>query len=96
MGRLIDADNLLKDVEKSMADNPHTDGKIKINHSLEHQHFVMMVARQPTAYDVERVVEELDEEWVDIVTEGDATPIHHWNGAIEKAIEIVRGGGQSE
>ncbi len=54
------------------------------------------IARFPAAFDVGMVVAELEEEHIDIVTEGDPTAIHHWNGAIEKAIEIVKGGGQGE
>jgi len=55
--------------------------------------FIMMI---PTAYDVERISEDLEELLVDIVTIGDATAIHHWNRAVMKGIDIVKGGGRDE
>lgn len=44
---MIDEELLLEEIEKSMHDNPHTDGKIAMNHTTEHQHFIAMVNRQP-------------------------------------------------
>lgn len=44
---MIDEELLLEEIEKSMNDNPHTDGKIAMNHTTEHQHFMVMVNRQP-------------------------------------------------
>lgn len=82
--RLIDADSLLVKVVKANPMGGMIGGKF-----IED-----LIKQEPTAYDVDEVVGELEEEYVDIVTEGDPTPIHHWNRAIDKAIEIVKGGGQ--
>lgn len=48
---MIDEKLLLEEIEKSMMDNPHTDGKIAMNHTTEHQHFIAMVNRQPKVGD---------------------------------------------
>lgn len=60
MNDLISRKALMREVEKSMMNNPHTEGKIKSNHNTEHQHFITLIARQPIAYDVDKVVEELE------------------------------------
>ena len=75
MGRLIDADKL----------------KVYLKEYLHYDHAIPWVDAQPTAYDVEKVVAELE----------NAYPINPYpnnfsNGrdmAIGKAIEIVRKGG---
>lgn len=56
MSRLIDADKLIEDIEKSRKENPHTDSKVASNHNLEHLHFIKLVNTQPTAYDVDKVI----------------------------------------
>jgi hypothetical protein len=61
MGRLIDADLLLNDIEKSRMDNPHKDVQISANHNHEHQHFMIMTVKQPIAYDVDDVVKQIKE-----------------------------------
>ena len=40
--RLIDADNLTKETEKSMHDNPHKNRQISQNHLTEHIHFFVI------------------------------------------------------
>ena len=54
--RLIDADKLIKDIEKSRKENPHNDIKIASNHNFEHFHFIKLVNEQPTAFDVDEVI----------------------------------------
>ncbi len=46
--RLIDADDLAMETEKSMKNNPHKDNKIAQNHFTEHIHFLELINRQPT------------------------------------------------
>jgi hypothetical protein len=52
--RYIDPYQLADKVAESMRDNPH-EGKIALNHRLEHEHFLRMIALAPDA-DVEPVV----------------------------------------
>ena len=59
MGRLIDADELIKRVCESMEDNPHRDPKIASNHIMEHKHFIWLITNQPTACDLDNIVEKL-------------------------------------
>ena len=47
--RLIDAYALQDEIHKSKMQNPHKDAKTATNHELEHDHFMQMVALQPTA-----------------------------------------------
>lgn len=57
--RLIDADELIKAIEQSRNNNPHKDCRIKRIHDIEHDHFIKMVSEQQTAFDKEKVIEEL-------------------------------------
>ena len=52
--RYIDPYQLADKVDESMRNNPH-EGKIALNHRLEHEHFLRMIALMPSA-DVEPVV----------------------------------------
>lgn len=52
--RYIDPYQLADKVVESMRDNPH-EGKLALNHRLEHEHFLRMIALAPNA-DVEPVV----------------------------------------
>jgi hypothetical protein len=52
--RYIDPYQLTDKVDESMRDNPH-EGNIALNHRLEHEHFLRMIALAPSA-DVEPVV----------------------------------------
>lgn len=47
--RLIDAYALQDEIQKSKIENPHKDTKVAKNHEFEHEHFMRMVIRQPTA-----------------------------------------------
>jgi hypothetical protein len=52
--RYIDPYQLADKVAESMRDNPH-EGKLALNHRLEHEHFLRMIALAPDA-DVEPVI----------------------------------------
>lgn len=59
---LIDADNLLECVEVSMQNNTHRNGNAALCHVSEHRHFIETIVEQPTAFDVEKVIEQLNKE----------------------------------
>lgn len=56
---LIDRENLIEEIEKSMLENPHKDPGIRRNHHLEHSHFLDMLSRQPVMFDTENVIEKI-------------------------------------
>ncbi len=96
--RLIDADELRIAVEKSLADNPHKEGKVRANHFTEHEHFLVIISRQPTAFDKEKVIEELADELDDNVDCDTGEPCNNWvvdmqNEMIQDHIKIVQAGG---
>ena len=90
MGRLIDADELL--------------ARIRLNYN-NHQNITAgamkdIINTTKTAYDIEKVVAELEEErmryFLTIANTGDASldiAYKEVSGAIEKAIDIVKKGG---
>lgn len=49
--RLIDADVLQEQIAQSKLFNPHSDTNMARNHDYEHDHFMKMVASQPTIED---------------------------------------------
>ena len=53
--RLIDANALTNEVDNSKYNNPHTNGRVKINHYNEHDHFLRMISDAPTVDAVEVV-----------------------------------------
>ena len=53
--RLIDANALWDEVEKSQHNNPHVDGRVKLNHRQEHDHFLKMIYDAQTVEAVEVV-----------------------------------------
>ena len=59
---LIDADNLLECVEVSMQNNTHRNWNAALCHVSEHRHFIETIVEQPTAFDVEKVIEQLNKE----------------------------------
>lgn len=94
--RLIDADELIKEIWKSMENNTHKDCCIKMNHNTEHMHFIAMVSNQMTAFDKEQVLSEMNEELVDSINlcNRDRGTAHDFASLVrkdawEKAIEIV-------
>ena len=101
--RPIDADKLLKCVEASMLNNTHRNGNAALCHVSEHMHFIEMIVEQPTAFDVEKVVKELEDlkmrYYFTIANTGDADKdcaYLNTANAIDKAIEIVKRGGVDE
>lgn len=90
--RLIDADLLLERIAESRKKNPHGDSKIRANHTIEHDHIAHLVLEQPTAYDVDKVVERLEETLLNLTFHKDNNS-KTWNKAIHNAIEIVKSGG---
>ena len=84
MGRLIDADYLIERIKV------HNEliGESNEAYHLAHEHIIELVEMQPTAYDPDAVVGQLEE-----------LPIHdcegHWGEYIDKdnVIEIVKRGG---
>ena len=85
---LISRSALMKEIEKSLKENPHSDAKVAGVHCHEHRHFMVMVATQPTAYSVESVVERLEEYSTLPITEDEECWI-----LLDDAIEIVKAGG---
>lgn len=86
MGRLIDADKLKADLEKAISKNEDMD-------CLDFLRVASVIDAQPTAYDPDKVVEQLEKEKNPIYREdgslmGERTVIR-----IDKVIEIVKGGG---
>lgn len=83
--RLIDADKLIEDIHK----------RNYISKALS-EIFETIIDEQPTAYDVDKVVEQL-KEWTfnADVNIGDGTMMNHNLIVSKNAIEIVKGGGNS-
>ena len=87
--RLIDADELIemiKDHNKKCS--AVLSGAVKEIYEIAHEHIINLVEIQPTAYDVENVVEKLEEQSFGYyLTDGEAVDL-------EDAIECVRNGGK--
>lgn len=60
--KIIDADKLIRDVEKGLEGKHHDNSLIEKAHRMEHIHFLATISMQPTAYDVDKVVEQLQAE----------------------------------
>ena len=58
---LISRSELIKEIEKSMDYNPHSDMKIRATHIFEHGQFIKMVMNMPTAFDKKKVMNEIKE-----------------------------------
>ena len=96
MSRLIDADKLKEVIEKEKDDNDYICG-LRMESTKE------IIEDQPTAFDVEKVVKELEElkmrYFLTIENTGDADKdcaYLNTANAIDKAIEIVKRGGVDE
>ena len=100
--RLIDADKLLKCVEASMLNNTHRNGNAALCHVSEHRHFIETIVEQPTAFDVEKVIEKLQvlsDKADDDITVCEADACQYYDGygdGLAKAIEIVKRGGRDD
>lgn len=82
MGRLIDADELKADLEKAISKNEDMD-------CLDFLCAASVIDAQPTAYDLDKVVEQLNDKFRVVRTDEDL----EWNRAMDEAITIVKGGG---
>lgn len=96
MSRLIDADALIEVIKESRPLN-WTDSESELQEDADYNHFIEMVKEQPTAYDIEKVVAELEEAGNQRV-ENAFGGREEWEAiayrqGTRKAIELVRKGG---
>lgn len=83
MGRLVDVDDIIKKIQVEIKKSEYSALLLQVVNL-----FVEMLEAQPTAYDIEKVVEQLEE-----------LPLHYceayWGESIdlERAIDVVRKGG---
>lgn len=100
--RLIDADKLLECVEASMTNSTHRNGNAALNHVSEHRHFMRLIVEQPTAFDVEKVIEKLQvlsDKTDDDIAVCEADTCQYYDGygdGLDRAIEIIKQGGRDE
>lgn len=84
--RLIDADTLIKDLSYL-----YTKNHIPVD--MRAKEILTTVMEQPTAYDVDKVVTQLERDKF-IESETILSDIHQgYNAGLSRAIEIVKGGG---
>ena len=100
MGRLIDADKLLEETRRDR-DYARKNGFLDMYY--ERQVLIDRIKAQPTAYDVEKIIEKLEEEkmsyFLTIANTGDEKldcAYEQVGDALDKAIEIVKQGGISD
>lgn len=89
MGRLIDADKLLEETRRDR-DYAEKNGFMDMYH--ERQALIDRIEAQPTAYDPDKVVEQLEELHERYLNEYGLIG-NHGLSALNRAIEIVQGGG---
>lgn len=82
MGRPIDDDKLKADLEKAISKNEDMD-------CLDFLRVASVIDAQPTAYDPDKVVDQLNDKFRVVQTDEDL----EWNRAMDEAITIVKGGG---
>lgn len=82
--RLIDADALIKRLEKSHEYHAKTSREEVLLFRD-----IRIINEQPTAYDPDKVVEQLNDKFRVVRTDEDL----EWNRAMDEAITIVKGGG---
>lgn len=90
MGRLIDADNLIKLTQKDM-EFAFNNGFLDM--AFEREHLIKVIRNQPTAYDLDKTVKELKElrDRYD-----DSIKNFAIRGIIDETIEIVKQSGVSD
>ena len=100
MGRLIDADKLLEETRRDR-DYARKNGFLDMYY--ERQVLIDRIKAQPTAYDVGKVVEQLEElkmrYFLTIANTGDEKSdfaYENVGNALDKAIEIVKAGVKNE
>lgn len=84
MGRLIDADELIKYIKI---------WEIGTSISSDQKEFIDCVNEQPTVFDVDKVVEQLEEERENVGFVKATTEASAYIRGINDAIKIVKGGG---
>lgn len=84
---LISRKALYDRVEKSMYENPHSDGKVRQVHNHEHAHFLCMIMQEPAAFNKEKVIDELRSPDNYTIVSG-----KHFT-TVDRAIEIAEKGG---
>ena len=89
MGRLIDADKLLEETRRDR-DYARKNGFMDMYY--ERQTLIDRIKAQPTAYDIDKVVEELELHSFELGT--DTLPAHYVR--LNEAIEIIKQGGVSD
>lgn len=89
--RLIDADKLMEDIIKICKCQPYLEGM-----QSEIVYIQDVIDEQPTVYDIDKVVGQLEElkEWEDV--DGKAYYTMSEKQVINKAIKIVKAGGIDE
>lgn len=93
MGRLIDADKLLEETRRDR-DYAEKNGFMDMYH--ERQALIDRIEAQPTAYDVDKVVEQLEDRkslMLETLKISEADIDRGRIYGMDKAIEIVKGGG---
>lgn len=89
---LISRKALMERVLQEEYDNDiHKDGRAKAIHHGEYQHFYKTISEMPTAYDVDKVSERLENLRDRFDSEDFCI-----RGILEKAIEIVKSGGVAD
>ena len=83
MGRLIDADKLLEETRK---DRDYAEKNGFLDMYYERQALIDRIESQPTAYNVDKVVEKLEEF-------RDEMKMFRCDGLLSDLIEVVEGGG---
>ena len=99
--RLIDADKLL---EETIKDRDYAEKNGFLDMYYERQVLIDRIESQPIAYDVDKVVKELEKhkDTTDLTTVDEEMVVGFtiyqgaFNDAIDKAIEIVKAGGDNE
>lgn len=87
--RLIDADKLLEETRK---DRDYAEKNGFLDMYYERQVLIDRIESQPTAYDVNKVIEELELHSFELET--DMIPVHYVR--LDESIEIVKQGGVSD
>lgn len=96
MGRLIDADKLLEETRRDR-DYAEKNGFMDMYH--ERQALIDRIEAQPTAYDVDKVVEQLEDRkslMLETLKISEADIDRGRIYGMDKAIEIAKGGGVDE
>ena len=86
MGRLIDADKLL---EETRRDRDYAEKNGFMDMYYERQTLIDRIESQPTAYDVDKVVEQLEKHRLNFESRGILPLVN-----MDYAVEVVRNGGK--